>query len=152
MDDKHSQDEALRPEQKKVIFIIWGALAVSMLIYGLVLALTLQGKGNTSLKPQEIMTYRIIFGALSFSNLVIIFIVAPRFFSASAYLVYCILRWALGEAIAIFGFILGILEQNLMAFVPFLVVALMAHLINMPNQRDLEGFKRFKQRFGQKPS
>lgn len=61
--------------------------------------------------------------------------------SGGRYLVYCILRWALLEAVAVYGLVLKLLGASWTWATPFLVVALALHLTMPPSESDEESFR-----------
>lgn len=122
------------PNLANTFFIIWGSLLFSILVYGGVLSHLISSPDSelTRSEPDLIQTLTLAFTFISILIVGIAIYFRRDFIKkleqgqfvdvedpAQAYFTPCIISWALSEAIAIYGFVLGILSLEFIYFVAF---------------------------------
>jgi hypothetical protein len=140
-----SQDQA-RPFVFKVI---WGALLLSQLFYGMVLVIVPPSRGG-GLDPSALTLFLGIAAALAAGSLVLLTQLLNRQKIAEAFrdrpvplalarlFVPYVLCWALNETVTLLGFVWAFLraEARLQAFAPFLVAGLLLQILAFPRVDD----------------
>ncbi len=111
--------------------LVWGALVVSLVLYVVVLVLLLGQPGTAAVTDAATMRY--LFMGLTVANVAVIFIFrrnlppsdagpgrpAPDPQAVFTTYVVC---WALSEAVALYGLVLGLLTRSLDQAQPFFIV------------------------------
>lgn len=133
----------------RVVHLIAGAIAASVLIYVVIAWLIAPTLGPTGMEPQTTRLIAVIFGVLSIGHL----IAARTFFSSrlrsaatlplpeqrlESYRIGFIIAFALREAIAIYGLALSFLSGDVIWVVVFGAVSLMSMLLDWPRRSDIE--------------
>lgn len=137
--------------------VLWGALAMSQLLYLLVLViLTGEGRPDDVAPPDDLDILQLVFGAIALGQIPLIFFLRHLLFTTPARAgkfgdrtkarialqTANLISWALAESVAIFGFVLAFLAYDVMLFVPFLVLALALMVALFPRTaRQLEEVK-----------
>ena len=129
-----------------VIWIIWAALAMSVLVYagvGVVLRMT----GNMPpMDPETAKLLTLVFAGVALMETVLAVAVLGKILARSGnFLTYCIVRWALMESTAIFGLVLMIMGVDLEIAGAFIVWGLLWILILAPTSRSKEKFEELSQ-------
>ena len=113
-------------------WIIYGALCMSMIIYGAV--------GFAVVEPPEEpntdMMMPLALGIVSLTTSAGTFFVDK--FIQGNYQTRNIIKWALAESIAIYGFVLYFLTANTVYLLAFIVFALALMAVHAPNQKSFE--------------
>ena len=116
----------------QITWIIYGALCMSMIVYGVVGFLIV-------VPPEEPNTDMIIPLALAVVSLVTgtgtLFVDK---FSQGDYQTRNIIKWALSESIAIYGLVLYFLTTNLVYLLSFIAFALALMAVHAPNKKQFE--------------
>ena len=108
-DDTHARAQQVRPEESR-LGIIWIAMMVAVLLYG-GLAYVFGPKRALGL-DRELETWITIFLAMgSGLHVLVVFLLRQMIaaLSGARYLIYCVLRWALMETVAVYGLVLAFL-------------------------------------------
>jgi len=110
----------------EVARIVWLAMLVAVGLYAVVLAVLLGQDGT----PGDVTALRRVFMGLAFGDFVVIYALRQRLpldarpaGDAQAVLTTYIMCWALSEAVALFGLVLGILGRSFDEAAPFFIVA-----------------------------
>jgi len=131
------------PNQKelalKTLWILWGVLTYTVLIYGLI-GYLLQRFGSLPPQPEFLGMLTQLFAGLGIAETFFLFFAAPRFLAKAGYTLYCIIRWSCAEAIAIYGLILFVLAGPWLIFGSFLGWAFALFLLLMPTQSDQDRY------------
>ena len=116
----------------QTIWIIYGALCMSMIVYG--------GVGFAVVTPPEEpntdMVMPLALGVVSLTTSACTFLVDK--FIQGNYQTRHIIKWALTEVTAVFGFILYFLTGNIVFLLAFIGFALALMAVHAPNQRAYE--------------
>lgn len=118
------------PSNLRVQIILWAALTFSILIYGFIGSIVKPAKEPD---PKTIQTLIYLFGALSFSEALVIFVVIPRQTTMHLF-TSRVLRWVLSDSIAIYGFVLLLLGGDPNIAYIFLGCGLFFMLILFPKK------------------
>lgn len=128
-------NQVQRKSSKFTLLIIWSALLFSMLLY---LVITINYVKN----PEEELNNEVVFQFLSGISIVLTFV--SQFFYRKALRKYhlekslkqafpmLIVTWALGEAIAVFGVVLGFYGIEPFKVYSFFAAAIFLHLVRHP--------------------
>ena len=114
--------------------IVWFALTMSQLIYGVV------GAMISPDVPEVTDMLLIILSAVGAFNAVLAFVLVPMFFKVTSQenvLSLFILQWALIESIAIFGLVGKILAGSMMFLVGMLALSIIFMLLLFPSEKRL---------------
>ncbi|QDG49402.1 hypothetical protein FIV42_01210 [Persicimonas caeni] len=129
------------------LWIMWGAMLFALIMFGVVLFVLTQNKdGFTPPEPDLIQTLTITFSGLSVAELgAIYFLRKLTFFSKLKYHAFesldelrdgyktaSILSWAFCEAIAIYGFVLGVMTYDPTYYLYFAPPAVLLFLLLRP--------------------
>jgi hypothetical protein len=121
------------------LWIIWGGFVMSLASCVGVGAVLL---GNQPAAAELIMTLTPIFGGVALFNLAVV-VAAPRLFSGRMqFQPYALIRWALCEAVGMYGFVLRALGAPLEVMGAFAGVAFVGMLLTAPTQSARESFER----------
>jgi len=93
----------MQPQQKLTLTIIWASMMMSLVIYGVV-AYVMTSSGSTE-PLEDPRALELVFPGVAVIMSAAV-LALPTLMRASPYQVQCIVRWALAEAIGIFGFVL----------------------------------------------
>ena len=122
----------------RTLWIVFGGLCASHFLYWQV--------GVVAVKPVEnastAMNTPLLIAALIVTGVVL---GSGRIFGKVPYLPFCIIRWALAEAIAIFGLVIAITTGDSDPLLAGILWSLLLNLWSAPTRRDHE---RFVQRGG----
>ena len=146
----------LKNKDTAPVFILWLALITSVIIYVIASFII---KNNTAVKQSVPEFYKLLLIVVSFMSLVMGFLSImgrrallkkkyySKFFKGNAspkgiYITAIVLSSALAEMIAIFGFILFILGNNMKIQIALAFVAVIIMLINKPNMEEYENLKK----------
>jgi len=119
--------------------VIWLAIAGAVLVFGVVAALA----GRDRPDNPELVHWIGIFLAVSAGIQILTAVLLKQLIagvSGGRYLVYCILRWALVEAVAIYGLVLKLLGASWLWAGAFLGLGLLLHLSMPPTVAEEAGF------------
>lgn len=125
------------------LWLIWGAMTSTPLIYGLVGYLLWQ-QGFTPVSPEVRPVMTAVFTVLGLIQTVGLFTWLPRLAAKLNYQNYSIMRWAFAEAIAAYGLILFFMGATAPTFGLFLGWAFLLELFLRPTQDDLDRFELLK--------
>ncbi len=140
-----NQDSTQAPNPN-VIWIIWAALAMSVLIYGTVGVVLKMNGSPQAVDPKLIQTLSLAFGAVVLMETVLAVIVLGRVLARSGnFFTYCIIRWALMETSAIFGLVLLLLGAGLEIAAGFMAWSLLWILLLAPTASAKEKFEELSQ-------
>lgn len=139
------------------LWIMWGAMLFALIMYGVVLFMLTQNKdGFTSPEPDLIKTLIITFSGVSVAELGAIYFLRKLTFSSKlenhafetldelrdGYKTASILSWAFCEAIAIYGFVLGVMTHDPTYYLYFAPPAVILFLLLRPqlgrHEKDFE--------------
>ncbi len=116
----------------QTIWIIYGALCMSMIVYGVVGFVVVTPPEN----PNTDMVMPLALAMISLTTSVGTFFVDK--FIQGDYQTRCIIKWALTESIAIYGFVLYFLTANIVYLLAFIVFALALMAVHAPNKKYFE--------------
>lgn len=146
-------NQSTPPAQVNTLFIVWGALLFSILVYGGVLAFLISSADPemASDDPELLQTLTLAFGltALVTAGIAIYFrkdftkkLEQGQFVESDnileLYFTPCIISWALSEAIAIYGFVLGLLSYEFIYFIAFAGPGFILMLAMRPQTRAIQ--------------
>jgi hypothetical protein len=120
-------------------WIVWLALLMSVTFYA-GLAVFSPFKNNTPLDEQTRMILTDALGAISLSIMLLITAFRRVLAKALPYNTYSILRWAMCEAIAIFGLVLSLVGASLTISCAFITAGAVSLLITRPTDGSLEDY------------
>jgi F0F1-type ATP synthase membrane subunit c/vacuolar-type H+-ATPase subunit K len=145
MDANTSNDLSMEPAQKRAIRILYAALFASIGAYWMVLMkMTTDPNSAGNTLPENLVNILKIAAGLVF----VLTLMSDKFMRkpaaatppAGQYFVALILRLALCESIAIFGFVLGIMGATKGQFLPFFLVSAVAFVMAAPTDGAYERF------------
>jgi hypothetical protein len=126
-------------QSKQTVWIIWLAMLSSIALYAAIgIYLSQSGELPKSLDAQTLNLLMYVFGIVAIGTIFVIFLIIPRLINPKPHLshhqpssslrpaselVFCVVRWALAESIAIYGLILLILGGSLAVFGLFAFVS-----------------------------
>ena len=116
----------------QTIWIIYGALCMSMIVYGVVGFVVVTPPEN----PNTDMVMPLALAMISLTTGVGSFFVDK--FVQGNYQTRSIIKWALTESIAIYGFVLYFLTANNVYLLAFIAFALALMAVHAPNQKAFE--------------
>ena len=116
----------------QTIWIIYGALCMSMIVYGVVGYVVVTPPEN----PNTDMVMPLALAMISLTTGVGSFFVDK--FVQGNYQTRNIIKWALTESIAIYGFVLYFLTANTVFLLAFIAFALALMAVHAPNQKAFE--------------
>ncbi|MDP8222529.1 MAG: hypothetical protein P9L99_04150 [Candidatus Lernaella stagnicola] len=120
------------------VWILWFALLSSVAAYAVIGVFLRQMNGADAAAPDGIAVMRYALLGVAFAVTCINFL-APRLFGPKFnFMQFCIIRWALAEAVAIFGLVLIILGEELPVLLIFVAWSIALFMILAPT----EGAKR----------
>lgn len=144
---KDTQTEQLadteQPENQTVLWILWGALTASLGMYAVV-GYLIQQWLSRSLAIELPSAFVFFCGGMALVKTIVIFTCGSLFAKQGNYQTYSILRWALAEAIGIYGFALFVLGASWTVFGTFLAWALLLELRLMPTADDQQRFEKLQ--------
>ena len=125
------------------MWIVWGALLVSVFIYGGVVSFAGADEPKSA---EELQMFLIVFSAIAAGEIPVIFVLRKMLFFdklddrdfddrgdvADNYFTASIITWALCESIAIYGFMLAFLSGEVIYYFPFAAVAVAMMLYFRP--------------------
>jgi hypothetical protein len=138
----HERD---RSDVLLVLRIVHAALAASILFYGGVIVLVTRAIPPENIVPgapiarTDAPAWTLGLGALLAAALLIAVAIVRRRFRPETYAKRAITSWALTEAIAIVGLVMGMLHRDAAIFVPFGAVSFAVILLLAPRRRLFEG-------------
>jgi F0F1-type ATP synthase membrane subunit c/vacuolar-type H+-ATPase subunit K len=116
----------------QTLWIIFGALCMSQLIYGVVGVVVVEPPEE----PDVDMVLPIAFSLVAISTSVFTFFVGKII--KGNYLTSCIIKWALTESVAIYGFVLYFLTGDTIYLGGFILFSLALMAVHAPKKRDFE--------------
>lgn len=140
MDHEYASRAGKREPAEQKLRIIWAAFCIAVLSYGVV-AWVVKPVGN-GIEPEILRWLSILLGMAAALQILVILLLKQLIANVSggSYVSYCILRWALLEAIPVYGLVLRFLGASLLLFILFAVVAMVFLLVNPPNEEDRAQF------------
>ncbi len=136
------------------LWITWGALFMSLIIYMVVLFIITGNPENApEPDPELISTLRIAFGGVAVAEIIGLFVARKAMFfdklsgdnafaslekMRGTYMTTCILSWALAESVAIYGFVLSFLSYELIYYEVFFVPAAVLYIAFRPQLGKVE--------------
>ncbi len=132
-----SDDPTNSPAAAQVQMIMFGAFAMSHLIMAGV-GVFLRTSGDIAPQPEQVEVMLPVLGVVALASLLGSFLGVPALMAEAQYQVYMLLRFALVEAVTIFGLVLCMVGAPLEYCAAFWGVGLAAHLVLAPTQRDRE--------------
>ncbi len=127
-------EQELTPERRRKLWIIWAAITFSTFIYGGIAYFPQIGIVKTDPDPDFIQTLTLAFGAISTAAIVGQSLLSTLLARALPFEVFCIMRWALSESVAIYGLVLFILSGSWPLFLAFLFPSLVMLLLLFPGE------------------
>ncbi len=130
------------PEEEKsprTLWLMWGAFTYSVLIYGVV-GYLVRRSSSLSLATEMLPILTPLFSVIGLAETSAVFYFVPSYFKTKSYVSYCMIRWALAEAIGTQGLVLFLLGTSWMIFGTFLGWALLLNFMMMPNENDRSKF------------
>lgn len=141
--DRTPTDDA-REVQPFTLWIIWGGLLVSMLIYGAIVPMLDTG---AQMDVETFQTYAIVLSLVAASEVPIIWALRRMTFVnrltrgdfsdeqavSQAYFTTSVITWALCESIVIYGFILAFFSNDVLYYVPFASVGIIMMIVFRPD-------------------
>jgi F0F1-type ATP synthase membrane subunit c/vacuolar-type H+-ATPase subunit K len=132
----------------QVIWIVWAAMLMSMVVYGVVLMVI---DIDPSQSPETSQMFAMVFGGVALVEIGVMFYLRKSTFFdrlndgkfddeqslLSAYFTTSLLTWALAESIAIYGFVVSFLSGNILYFAGFAFFAAAAMLRFRPQHAAL---------------
>lgn len=122
--------------------IIWMALMTAVVVYGVVGFVVSRRAGAEV--PAELRGWIEIFLAILAGIHLLVALFLKQMVagvSGGRYLTYCILRWALVEAIGLFGLVLAILQSTPTVYGAFLVASLGCLLLMPPREAETQAVR-----------
>ncbi len=128
--------------EQRTAWLIYGAILSALVIYGALgfFLPRLISSGSNTLLP--ILTP--VFLAVAMMETILLLAWAPRLAGKMSYMSYCIIRWAMAEAIGICGLVLSFFGVGQGLFLAFLGWALVLMLLCAPTEADREKFELLK--------
>ena len=131
----------ISPPQQQTLQILWAGMLGSVVVYGVVVAIMMQqgSVGEGTLGETELWTMTGVFAAVSLS-MIGATIFADKIFPVGDYVTFCILRWALLEAVGVFGLVLFFLGAPVVVWAAFMGVGFLAIAMHYPGDTDARRF------------
>jgi hypothetical protein len=145
------QNQPIGPQGSKsnpIIKIIWMAMMFAVIIYG-VAGMVVSKSNNGVQTPENINFISAILGLVALGDTAFLFLGVKKIFSMkpgmsplpeSNYMTFCIIRWAMAEAIAIFGLILLIMGASIATGLFFLSWSFVMMLFLSPSDDEKRKF------------
>lgn len=125
------EEERKASPNLQTLWIVYGALCLSQLVYGVVgTVIKASGEPTTSLE----MPIALVFAGITSS--VLSFVMGNLI--QGNYFTKCIIKWALSESVAVYGLVLCILTGNKLYLGAFIVWSLALMAVHAPSQKQFE--------------
>lgn len=136
---------AQQPQVLQTLRILWFAFLMTLALFtGIVFFLRSQ-PGHLTPAPELLGLLSPVLAFVAITITLIITFSAKIFAQVPNFATYTILRLALGEAVALFGFLLGYFGAQELVFLGFFGWALLLQLSSMPSDQKLREFEASRQ-------
>ncbi|MCB9567058.1 MAG: hypothetical protein H6710_07600 [Myxococcales bacterium] len=126
--------------QLLVLRILWGSMLGAQVIFT-VMIVVVAPEAAANADPEVAKMLLPALGAAAFAAAVAALTIGRVFARKADYQAFCILRWALGESVGIFGLVLAFMGAQTSHALAFTAGAALVLLSLMPGSKDHEGYQ-----------